>query len=181
MVAAIKAALEGAGLNSTEIQFRSAVSRYINNGGSYQRAAEIIQELSGECRIHDAKFGRTTCANARQPIASDGAIGFVRKTPIKVLPLTREPSKTSLDAVSRIKSIVAQTVLDRTKTSDGRAWGDVGAHELDGMERDGKLAKLIQSRIGVLTNADRFRKVRELITPKRFEECLSIAKGAADV
>jgi hypothetical protein len=56
------------------------------------------------------------------------------------------------------------------KTADGTDWAQVGAHELDGMDRDGAMARAVKARIGVLTNEDRFRKIGDLMTAKQFEE-----------
>lgn len=56
------------------------------------------------------------------------------------------------------------------KTSDGTDWAQIGAHELDGMDRDGAMARAVKARIGVLTNEDRFRTVGDLMTAKQFNE-----------
>lgn len=56
------------------------------------------------------------------------------------------------------------------KTSDGTDWAQIGAHELDGMDRDGAMARAVKARIGILTNEDRFRTVGDLMTAKQFEE-----------
>jgi len=76
-----------------------------------------------------------------------------------------------------IKTKLAEAVFER-RTSDGRAWGNVGAHELDGMSRDGALAKVLKDKIGVLSNSQRFMKVRELISPEKFEQAMVEAHGA---
>lgn len=76
--------------------------------------------------------------------------------------------------------MVAKTVLDKIKTHDGRVWGDIGAHELDGMHRDGVMAQAIKNKIGVLTNSHRFKTVRELLKPHEFEAIVAAVKGQSN-
>jgi hypothetical protein len=73
---------------------------------------------------------------------------------------------------------VATTALDRHKTMDGRAWGDVGAHELAGMHRDGALAKAIADFLGPLEGDLRFKSVRHLMTEQQFTDVLDRVRGA---
>lgn len=92
-----------------------------------------------------------------------------------------KPQRAAIDfgaASVAIKTKLAQSVLDRAKTSDGRAWGDVGAHELDGMSRDGALAKALKDHLGMLSNEQRFKKIRDLVNPETFEAIRSQAHGA---
>jgi hypothetical protein len=92
------------------------------------------------------------------------------------------PVRTPLDLTGAIaygmKKVLAQSVFDRIKTSDGRAWGNVGAHELDGMARDGAFAKALKNKIGTLSNAQRFMTVRELISVDKFEQARNEANGS---
>lgn len=83
-----------------------------------------------------------------------------------------EPSPIQRRAAASVAHMLARTVLDTCKTSDGRAWGDVGAHELDAMDLDGVRARAIKDRIGPLSNAQRFKPLRELITPEAFAEII---------
>lgn len=55
------------GFDSNEAAWRVATSRYLNNGGTIERAHEVLNELSGGGRVSDAQKGRPEFANARQP------------------------------------------------------------------------------------------------------------------
>lgn len=92
----------------------------------------------------------------------------------------REPSPAFRRAAAGVAKAVAITVLDLTKTSDGRAWGDVGAHELDGMARDGAIARAVRARLGILTNEQRFKPLRELIRPDEFRALLREVREDGD-
>jgi len=181
-------ALQKVGFDKNEAQLHVDLARYLNNGGTHERLLVIVNELPDEGheiddrKVHiksafvrqtslpsdghstDALTGHPDFANARQPNASEAG---------RPLPVLKEPSPAQRTA-TRVVSISAsktalKTALDTHKTSDGRAWGDVGVHELDGMERDGTMAKLLKDHIGQLSNRDRFKTVRELIKPDVFD------------
>lgn len=80
----------------------------------------------------------------------------------RVIPPERLEKRRALQQVVRIQF--------GYKTADNTDWADVGAHELDGMDRDGAMARAVKARIGVLTNEDRFRTVGDLMTAKQFNE-----------
>ena len=128
--------------------------------GQLNNASPSSFNRGGEGRIADAQESHSRCAlPVREPKPQRAAIDFG-------------------EAAHAIKTRLAQTVLDRVKTSDGRAWGDVGAHELDGMWRDGALARAIRDHIGVLSNTQRFMTVRDLVNAETFEAIRSKVHGA---
>lgn len=90
----------------------------------------------------------------------------------------REPSKHDRAVAAAIAKRVGAAMIDSMKTSDGRVWGDVGAHELDGMVRDGAIAGLIKSKLGRLSNAQRFMPLRQLIKPDEFEQIIRSPREA---
>ncbi len=207
---AMAKAFEKSGVTRGMIELRTALAKFINQGGTTaQIRAEIdaIERMSGMGHLNCAN-GQGMPAQTRQPVEDGGAIGLVPDTgpsalapssspnrgeegrlnaahsghPIRSL-LVREPKpqRAAIEfgaAAHAIKTRLAQTVLDRVKTSDGRAWGDVGAHELDGMGRDGAMAEALKSHIGVLSNAQRFLTVRELVNAETFEAIRSKVHGA---
>jgi hypothetical protein len=91
----------------------------------------------------------------------------------------REPSSSALAATLSVAKNMARTVLDTSKTSDGRPWGDVCAHELGGMERDGKFAAALRDKIGALNDKQRTLPIRELISPDGFSAVLRQMESVA--
>lgn len=73
-------------------------------------------------------------------------------------------------AVEKIIQKAVHAIKFGCITSDGRDWAQVGAHELDGMQRDGSLARRIKDKLGVLTNAQKFMPIGEIITPELFRQ-----------
>lgn len=130
------------------------------SNGQKKGAPSSSSNRGGEGLCAVAKSGQSGCAfPVREPKPQRAPIDFGAASVV-------------------IKTKLAQSVLDRVKTSDGRAWGDVGAHELDGMERDGALAQAVKSHIGVLSNAQRFKTIRELMNAETFEAIRSQVHGA---
>lgn len=182
MTTVMEDAFARAGMKKHQTAIGLVCQNFIRQGGTLEEWVEVFKQSAEQMRrrghLTPADVGQPRGANPSRQIASAGRLDDGEK-PRMTLPAAREPSPTSIAAVAKIKNAVAITVLDRAKTSDGRPWGDVGAHELDGMDRDGKLARAIKSRLGVLTNADRFKTMRELMTPKQFEECREEVKRHA--
>ncbi len=92
-----------------------------------------------------------------------------------------KPTRAPIDFGERahaIKNRLAQSVLDRIKTNDGRAWGDVHAYELESMARDGAFAQAIKSHVGPLSNVQSGMKIRDLINAETFEAIRSKVHGA---
>jgi hypothetical protein len=175
--------------------------------GMQARLDTAAARMPGMGRPWNADEGRESVAQTRQPNEDDGAIRKMPLGHSNVAPSSSpnrggegqtdaahrgpnadaapvrdpKPQRAAIDfgtAAHAIKTKLAQTVLDRIKTSDGRAWGDVGAHELDGMSRDGALAQAIKDHIGMLSNTQRFKTIRELVKPETFDAIRSKVHGA---
>lgn len=92
-----------------------------------------------------------------------------------------KPQRAAIDfgaASLAIKTKLAQSALDRWRTHDDRAWGDVKAYELDNMGRDGALARALKNHLGELSNSRYSMTVRELVNSETFEAIRSKAHGA---
>lgn len=189
-------ALNKAGFRRYQMEAYTAAHSFIKQGGSLDEWIEVYKSAAGKAREGHESFadkalsqsptratqlreegrgklagiGRTTSADLSQPKASEEHSRIADDKAAGRLPPARELSAEDRAARLRVSQRIAVTMLDRLKTSDGRSWGDVGAHELDGMARDGGIAKAIKDKLGVLTNAERFRQIRHLIKPEVFED-----------
>lgn len=95
-------------------------------------------------------------------------------------PIQKPRSAADIKAAIEIERSSAKTILATMLTSDGIPWGDVGFHELDGMQRDGSIAQAIKhlygSRYARGDNRLRFRRLKELLTPDEFRQAVDLAK-----
>lgn len=148
------------------------------------RADMRVNKSGGKGHATRANIGQGSVANPTGPVSgrdsparNDGVEGqaIVANLANKALPSA--PSPQSLKA-----RLDAETIRYRRfkhKTSDGRDWADVGAHELDGMARDGAVAQKIKDKLGVLTNEQRFKSIGELMSAERFAAVLEEIRHAA--
>jgi hypothetical protein len=153
-----------------------ALLAFIRLGGSRARMCEIFDLAHARSGKNDDEGTEEALPQGRTgnvPSSSSNADGGTSNRVSKDHTFRVPPSAPRLNlygATSLIaKNAAAQSIFDKIKTSDGRAWGDVGAHELDGMERDGTFARAIKKHIGVLSNEQRFKPIRELLSPQVFE------------
>lgn len=131
-------------------------------------------------RGHDviAPSGQTIDASSRR-VPDRGGEGHRRSAEIGqrrlALPV-REPPKPArgIASIASIQSVVKQSFMFNHKTSDGRAWGDVGWHELPGMKRDGAIARLIIERVAA--PPDQFSKLNDILTDAQFMELHNVAQ-----
>ncbi len=202
----LSAAMMKAGLyGRNEAQLRVDLARYLNRGGTFDRLREIVQELSGEGQSLAVRKDQVVDAVPGQPNGDGGAnlvmptgriprvpssppqanrpghsAGDAKSNPGMPAPV-REPSVGARAAAARVAQSIVITVFDRVKTSDGRPWGNVGAHELDGMTRDGAVANAVKEKLGPLSNRQRFQTLRELLTPPEFESITRAVREATNV
>lgn len=98
--------------------------------------------------------------------------------------LPKPQSKQDIAARIAIEKEAAKTLLATMRTADGKAWGDVGFHELHGMDRDGALARSILALYGQrVANGkirDQFLPLKDLLSPTEFDAAVAHAKGAAN-
>lgn len=162
-------------------------------------------ELPRKGQIASASDGHYHPAQPRQPVEDDGGqrrdagSGHIQAAPSsssdrggdgqytragngqsRCAPPASEPSAADRAAslkVQRASAIVALTSLDRIKTSDGKPWGSVCAHELAGMRRDGILANAIADWMGPLNDEQRFKPIRDLMNDRQFELVLARVRG----
>lgn len=93
-------------------------------------------------------------------------------------PAPQAPKRSPAERKAGVEKIITkavQAIKFGHMTSDGRDWASVGAHELDGMVRDGVLAQAIKNKLGVLSNSQRFKTIGELMNAESFER----ARGEA--
>ena len=117
-----------------------------------------------------AEFGNRI-PNLTFEVIASGAIGLEpHATPV------RDPANTkrTYTVMKLVEGTIQKGLLDRHKTADGRLWGNVGFHELDGMDRDGVLAREIKRRVHRPTK--QFSTLREIMTNKQFEEAINAAQ-----
>lgn len=95
-------------------------------------------------------------------------------------PIHKPRSAADIKASIEIERSSAKTILATMLTSDGMPWGEVGFHELDGMQRDGSIAQAIKhlygSRYAQGDNRLRFKRLKELLTPDEFKQAVDLAR-----
>lgn len=171
----------------TDSPLYMAALEFFKKGGGRARAHDILDRAYERLNPNDdakAILDVRESANVYLPYASspkvDGSgqnVNAQSRLKSNAAPV-RPPLNLTGDIALNAKTTLALSVFDRIKTSDGRAWGDVGAHELDGMARDGAMAKALKDRLGVLTNAQRFMKIRDIISHEKFEQARNDAHGS---
>lgn len=177
----LTAAFARAGIFKEDTEFDVAIARYLANGGTIERAHDRIDRAAQRMRSggHNASAQqRQSCAAPASQPYRNGTGQAERATGQTMFarPVAKEPSASRRAAMGSSRNLLALTVLDTRKTHDGRAWGDVGVHELDSMDRDGAIARAIRNKLGALSNAQRFMNVRDLVKPQEFERILQQAK-----
>jgi hypothetical protein len=95
-----------------------------------------------------------------------------------VLPVRDANTKRGLTSIKAVQPTIKQGLLELKKTTDGRAWGSVGWHELDGMDRDGAIARLVKQQVN--PPRDQFSPLRSFVSNKQFEEIVSAAQKQND-
>lgn len=130
-----------------------------------------------------ASYNHATVASPSPPNgAPEGHVDGV--PPVMIAP-ARQPihkprSAADIKASIEIERRSAKTILATMLTSDGMPWGEVGFHELDGMQRDGSIAQAIKqlygSRYAQGDNRLRFKRLKELLTPDEFKQAVDLAR-----
>lgn len=141
----------------------------------HQRAIVDAGQPNGAHADHKASDSHAAGVGAAPENASGAGQSSIDHHSNNARPF-REPSAADRAAIGVVQRQIAISVFDRVKTSDGRAWGNVGAHELSGMSRDGAIAAAVESRLGVLTNEQRFLTLRELMRPDDFDAAVREAR-----
>lgn len=162
-----------------------AALEFFRKGGGRARAHEIIDRAYARLNPNDDARTSGTLRESASLALSSASSPQANGSDLSASAQSRRgylvpPVRPNLYGTASLaaKNTLAQSVFDRARTADGRAWGDVGAHELNGMERDGALAKAIKSKLGVLSNQQRFMTIRELMRPESFEQARNDAHGS---
>lgn len=92
-------------------------------------------------------------------------------------PIKPNPAR-GLTSIASIQPVIEKGLLEMRKTHDGRVWGSVGWHELDGMDHDGVIARLIKQKAN--PPKDKYAELRAVLTNKQFGEILDAAKEQRD-
>jgi hypothetical protein len=201
-------ALADAGIHPRDVEFDIAIAKYLNSGGTIEGALARLNaaaaRMPGMGQAASAYECHLTDAQTRQQVEDGGAIpvepqgqsavalsssstpdreGHIRGANLGHLPAAqpvREPSRTErgLSSIKLVQSTIQKGLLELRKTSDGRSWGAVGWHELDGMDRDGAIARLIKS--GVNPPKNQHAELRSFLSNKQFEEICNAAKKQND-
>ena len=87
-------------------------------------------------------------------------------------PPVRDPSEGQVVAMAKVRAEMAKSIFDRVKTSTGRAWGNVNYRDLDELAGDGQFAVMLKNYIGSIRGNERYKTIRELITPLQFHALL---------
>lgn len=90
------------------------------------------------------------------------------------------PSAGQLAAAKAVRQEAAKTIYDTFKARDGRAWGNVGAHELLAYDSDGAVARIFLKVVGPKVEhgkpSDKVKPMRELLTEEEFRTVMAKAK-----
>lgn len=95
MTTAFEAALAAKGVKAIEVRFNIALSEYLNNGGSIERARALIDavaEKMGSEASCELPVGQSNTASASQPNESDGQMNYGDKSKNEVSSLSTERS-----------------------------------------------------------------------------------------
>ena len=167
-MAAMKSAGKGQNLHDTQLQVAVSPPPQDDDAG------------------HTMSDNPDPCASASSTKSAPGG-RFVRDTQSHGASGLRPPkpqSKQDIAARIAIEKEAAKTLLATMRTADGKAWGDVGFHELHGMDRDGALARSILAlyghRVANGKAKDQFRPLKDLLSPTEFDAAVAHANGAAN-
>ena len=197
------------GVTRGRLEFRVALSKFINSGGTYAQArAEInaAEEMSGMGQILDAEDGHRSVAQTRQPLEDDrghrliSVSGHVRGAPASssnrggegqlaiateglkkdALPV-REPTEAQRKASAAMRDLVRLTVLDTHRIRDGRAIGDVRYGEIETLRSTNAMEASIFRQIQKkIGYASHDAKLRSLISADEFNAMKQRAAEVSD-
>lgn len=185
---ALAAAFERAGAQRPIVaEFMAELSRFMARGLTLAELracvarVEQFYELPGEGHFSFATEGQAANADARQPngdgegqkvLAKDGQATNAPSAATIGHNAQRDPTATQIGAVESAKNVMALSIFDRQTTARGARWGNIYYSELSSMSDDGRLAAEVKAHIGQVGREDRYKKIRELMTPQQFHACL---------
>lgn len=152
---ALGAALKKAGVDSNEVWFLGALAKYLNNGGTIERAEALLagaaKEMPGEGQPRSADQGQCSVAQARQPngdaaghssSADQGHVPSARPSSTGSLPprpAPREPSAADKSAAVKAAKGAAKAVTDKlgwlgnAHIPGGPKYVDLRVRDIEGM------------------------------------------------
>ncbi len=177
-MSALKVALEKAGYSKHEMRAFGWAKEFIEAGGSREQWLAAFDRASDKCGgrgQYDFAERQLIGATPPQPAANgkDRTVDAPKRLEFVAAPVR------SINAAVIVAKQLAAHVLDRHYTTDGRRWSDVKAYELDGMDRDGKMARAIRAKLGTLSNSQRRMKIADLLSAKLAQEAVKEANNAA--
>lgn len=149
--------LQSAGFNAEEAALMSALSRYLNNGGSLGRLQEIMEAVAlrmkkGKLDLGGAK-PTPALGSLLSPIPEDqwkksGLVEERGGSPRMQNVKPYKPREALAERIERLRPL-QEIIRSKFKTSDGRHWSDITPHEANAMSRDGVEAKALLAAIPV--------------------------------
>jgi hypothetical protein len=205
---AIGDALEHLGLNRGDYRLLASIQIFIEqDGGTIARAHALVdkfaERMPGEGHSTSVSDDHLSRADAGQPVGGGEAIigvpkgqretaaspsssrgegdhrgGAPERQALPVSPVRESTTKRGLASIISIQASLKGGLLQITKRSDGILWAKTGWHELDGLDRDGTIARLIKRNANPPSN--RFALLETCLTDSQFKVILDEAKKQND-
>lgn len=202
---ALGAAFHRAGFIARETRFGIALAEFLNNGGTIQRAHELVdmaaEKMGGGGQQRGA--GKADPAVPAAPRTNDAAKGLAgvaekaaRTVPAasperngaghasladKAGPSTPRPVSPAYIAAAKAGAEkIARTVLDSFKVRDGRSIGDVLVGELESLRAANAMEASVLRQIQRLGYADTRMPVRAIVDPDTLARMIQRAAEVAD-
>jgi hypothetical protein len=205
---ALMEAFKVAGLSQADVAFDTAIARYLNSGGTIERARARLDVAAARMPARDhcgyAQDSQPEDVPNRQPVEDGGANDLmpqgqsVAASPsssnrggeglnpgtharqMRDAVLVREPTQQQRSAAASVAKVLAITVLDTLKI-DGRAIGDwtVGEARAAGRIKSREGVILIEAS-RVVANAPSNALIREVVKPSEMQRIMQTAAEAAD-
>ena len=171
-------ALRNIGLSPEDAEFDLAIARYLNAGGTIQRARERLDIAARRLPVLENTANQQSSDVTRQNRNGGGRPATVARdtnaTPV------REPTSRQRGVAGELSKVLAVTVLDTFKIRDGRPIGNVRIGEVERLRAanvmEASIFRQIQHHVAGYT--DGTTKIRDLITDKDFQR---IQQRAAEV
>jgi hypothetical protein len=206
---ALMEAFKVAGLSHADVAFDTAIARYLNSGGTIERARARLDVAAARMPAMDpansVRNGQAESVQIRQPVEdARGHKGYIQEDPdqraspsssnlggeglvidaharqLAIAVPVREPTPQQRSAAASVAKVLAITVLDTLKI-DGRAIGDwtVGEARAAGRIKSREGVILIEAS-RVVANAPSNALIREVVKPSEMQRIMQTAAEAAD-
>lgn len=161
------------GVRKEDVEFDIAITKYLNAGGTIERAQDRLLIAAEKMpapvtqRTPDGRSGLADAGHSGEAVRPQSTPSG-QLTSASPQPYHQSRTRRGITAITSSQESIKKGYLILMKTSDGRAWGSVGWHELDGMDRDGSVARLIKSKVAA--PMDRFATLDQVLSDKQFTE-----------